>query len=125
MFKYLTTKNIENYKYEISVLKNSKVSSNKDQKCISNAESAIHKGKYLTRIYIGIEIAFLFYGILRKKKSIKKEIALSFLRLNMAWVASNIFTNYYLENSDIRNIIAKHKINKDEFNFGKFIEHKM
>ena len=47
MFKYFSTKNVENYKYEISTLKNEDLNKKQlDQ--IKKAESVIALGKILT-----------------------------------------------------------------------------
>jgi len=116
MLKNFTTKNIENYKYELSVLKNNKLITDKDKNIIFKCENSILIGKYFSRSYITMEIILLTMNYKIRK------MALAFLRINCVWITSNIITNYYLQNSNLKRIISKYKT--ENFNFNKYIEHR-
>jgi hypothetical protein len=123
MYKYLTTKNIENYKYSISVLKNKQELSVKDKEQIFNAEIFMNYSKYISRAYFGGELIRFLYKCTQKKINKLTIFAFLFLRVNIVWFSSNILTNLYLENK-FKKLIQKHNVNKSEHNFKKFIEHK-
>jgi hypothetical protein len=127
MFKYFTTKNIENYKYELSVLKNTNNINEKDKLMVIKVENVIKSGKYFSRGYFFIEFVYLVnLKLIRRNKFSMFKIAYSFLRTNFVWYLSNILTNLYIEKSDIKKIIQKYKNKIANFNleFEKFIEHK-
>ena len=117
MFKYLTTKNIENHKYNIAEMLNSPNTSDKDLSIIKKCDNFIQNSKLLNRIYFFSEISFLLYNIFLKKSSIMYKSTLMIIRINLVWLTSNVITNIYLDTYMPKN---KPQIN----NFDKYIINK-
>lgn len=133
MFNYFTTKNAENIRYEISVLKNTNLS-NTELEQINNAESYLYYSKSISRVYIALEIFNLAYFIYMRRKGesgMKKsnlmwKMALAYMRVNLFWLIMNYATNYYIDRfTNIRKIINKYKAKNSNVQFKQFIEHKL
>jgi hypothetical protein len=97
MFKYLTTKNIENLKYQISAMLNSTETSSSDVAVLKNCDNFIQYSKYSTRIYILGEVARLAYIVMTKRSNMLYKSTLMIIRVNAIWLLSNIVTNIYLD----------------------------
>lgn len=124
MYKYLTTKNIENYRYDISVLKNKHDMDNREKTKLETAEKVILWSKYITRAYF---LAEVIRGINKgRNQTNKKIILLSFaiLRLNFVWLITNMCTNLYLE-KEVKSIVQRNQTKRQDLDFKKYIEHKM
>jgi hypothetical protein len=135
MLKYFTTKNIENTRYEISVLKNKGVNLLED-KMVKNVENIIDYSKKFSRVYILLEILYLFTNefkeVYRKNRTIiefsssnmLRKLAFIYLRVNVVWILTNFMTNLYIEKySNIHKVIKKHKSDKNDFS--RYIENKI
>ena len=134
MLKYFTTKNVENIRYEISVLKNTNLTHHEINQ-MNNVESLINISKTFCRIYFGMEVCYLLYFLYKrrkgdtmmigKRKNILIKLAYLYLRLNIIWLSSNFGTNNYIENyTNIKKIINKYKLKNTQVQFKQFIEHK-
>jgi hypothetical protein len=138
---YLSTMNIENYKYEISVLKNKSLKDDKEKSYVSQAEQVIKFSKYFCRVYVTLEVLNLIYKYTRrnnKEYAFKmRKVAFAYIRINIIWLLANIGTNVYLQKySNLDKIIKKYKdsgdkVNgdsskdlKNKFEFSQYIQHK-
>jgi hypothetical protein len=133
MSNYFSTKNAENIRYEISVLKNTNLL-NVELEQISSVESILFYSKTICRVYFAMEIInwiFLLYKrrkgeISMKNSSLVWKIALVYLRVNLIWIFMNYGTNYYInKHTNIRKIISKYKAKNSNIQFKKFIEHRI
>lgn len=134
MLKYFSTKNVENIRYEISVLKNTNLI-NHEINQINQVETLINISKTFCRLYFAMEVCNLLYFLYKrrrqnnmmigKRKNILIKFAYLYLRLNIIWLSSNFGTNYYIENyTNIKKIINKYKLKNTQVQFKQFIEHK-
>ncbi len=129
MNMYLSTMNIENYKYEISVLKNKNLKEEKERKNVEMAEKVISFSKNSSRLYCLLEIMNLIYKSTFGKSFKIRKVAFAYIRINIIWMLSNISTNIYLQKySSLDKTILKYKNdNKNEstkFEFSQYIQHK-
>jgi hypothetical protein len=134
MLNIFSTKNAENFRYEISVLKNSNLSKN-DLDEIIKVEKLINYSKLLCRTYCIMEFGYLLYflkktrgveSILSKKSNLILKMAFAYLRINLVWIIVNYSGNFYIENyTSTKRIINKHKIKNSSVQFKQFIEHKI
>ena len=123
MLKYISNKNIENYKYEISALRNEKLKENENSKIIK-ADHIIRFGKYICRFFLAFELLNLIYKI-NKKRKVLSFCVLSYLKINAVWIFSNFLVNFYLERfSDLNKIITKYKKDNDQFRFVQYISNR-
>ena len=127
MMKYFTTKNIENYKYELSVLKNKNVKNENEVKKIEFSENVIHYSKLFCRLYFSIEVLIITSKLINTRKIIWTKFLNAYLRINLIWILSNLSVNYYLENiSGIKKLLQKYKnLENDNFEFLQYIQHKI
>lgn len=138
---YLSTMNIENYKYEISVLKNKNLKDDKEQRNVTLSEQVIKFSKYFCRLYVAFEVFNLIYKYTRtnnKEYDFKmRKVAFAYIRINILWLLANIATNIYLQKySNLDKIIKKYKDSgdtgkgnfsgdmKNKFEFSQYIQHK-
>lgn len=127
MFKYLTTKNIENYRYDISILKNRKDIDSKDETRLLKAEKIIEYSKYICRVYLSLEcLNFIYRAFILKSNKNRNSLSFVyiFIRVNIIWLISNIYTSCYLD-KNIPALIKKynHDLESDK-TFKKYITNK-
>lgn len=122
MIKYLSTKNIENFKYDISTLKNEKDILKKEKDKLKEAEKIIETGKNLSRLYFALEIIFYIKNIISRSRVLGR-FPYVFIRVNLFWLLSNFLVNAYLDKR-IKPIIEKNKKLHNDSDFKKFISHK-
>jgi hypothetical protein len=120
MLKYFSTKNVENFKYEISSLKSENLNK-KEKKQITKAENIISYGKNISRFYLIGDATYSITKYFRKSRNSSLFlIAYFYLRVNLIWLISNICVNYYLLNySGLENIKKKN----NNFEFAQYIKH--
>ena len=120
-------KTIENYKYQISTLRNCKFISEKDKKILKHNENLIYFSKITCRALILVELAILLRKY--KKKGFSREaILLMIIRLNMNWFITLYITKTNLKKS-IEKLNARLNINQSNSNiytseFSNYIIHK-
>jgi hypothetical protein len=112
MFKYLTTKNIENHKYNIAEMLNSSNISSHDLCVVKKCDNFIQYSKLATRIYFFSEVSSLIYNFISKKNNILYKSTMMIIRVNALWLLSNIITNLYLDKYMPINKPKSNKFNK-------------
>ncbi len=111
MLKYLTTKNIENHKYNISEMLNSSNTSFHELSIVKKCDNFIQYSKLVTRIYFLSEISVLMYNIISNRNNLLYKSTMMIIRVNGLWLLSNIITNLYLDT-----YMPKIKPNANKFN---------
>jgi len=116
-----STKKFENYRYEISKIKNQGNLSNIDNLVLTKGEKAINYNKRITRIYYFLEFLFL----VKKYKYLNN--------MKYVWMVSRIFifslminaiTNVYLD-KNLSKYLILNKMEKSNINeFQTYISHK-
>jgi hypothetical protein len=96
MRNYLSTNNIENIKYQISVFKNNPETNQKQKDILDQAETFICSSKLLSRLYCFFELSRLSYYLFNRKSVITKSTFM-LIRIYSFWLITNIVTNIYLE----------------------------
>ena len=120
-------KAIENYKYQISTLRNSKLISEKDMKILKKNENLINLSKITCRALLFIEIALLAKRYFKSNFS-GKSILFMVLRVNINWFIILYLTKINVKQS-IDKLNARLNINEANSNannsqFKIFIIHK-
>ena len=113
-------KAIENYKYQISTLRNSKLISEKDMKILKKNENLINLSKITCRALLFIEIALLAKRYFKSNFS-GKSILFMVLRVNINW-----FIILYLTKINVRKHLfsAKAANAMRDINFAIFEHHR-
>ncbi len=116
-----STKKFENYRYEISKIKNQGNTTYIDNLLLKKGERAIDYNKNITRTYYLIE--FLYF--LKKYKYINNmKYVYLFIRLSIFSLLINAATNVYLD-KNLSKYLILNKIEKNNINeFQSFISHK-
>jgi hypothetical protein len=97
MMKYLSTNNIENIKYQLSVLKNNPEIGHKQKEIVNQSESFIQNSKLASRMYCILEFSWLLYSTLYKKSNFFSKSTYMVLRISSFWLLTNLATNLYLK----------------------------
>lgn len=116
-----STKKFENYRYEISKLKNQGNLNNIDSKILSKGEKYIDYHKQLTRLYYFLEFIYLIkkYRYLDNLK-----FAFAFFRMTFVTFSLNYVLNKYLD-KNISKYLHMSKIEQNKMSqFESFISHK-
>jgi len=121
-FKIFSTNNFENYRYELSKIKNQGKMSNIDKELLSKGEKAIDYNKKITRSYYFLEFLFL---LKRYKHLNNLKYVWMLLRIFGFSLLINAVTNNYM-NKHISEYLMKNMMEKNNLNdFQSFINHRI
>jgi hypothetical protein len=131
MWEYFSIKKLENYRYEISTLRNKEVTKGEENK-IKKAEYALKSNKVAGKLYLYCEFARLCMRGINKfsNKPISTlpqagvSLLLIYLRVNVFYIMANFATCYYIENVLNLNKEVKKHTQEKKSDFKQFIQNK-